>query len=410
MNVASRTVTAWFGVVYVAAWTVSSLVLKTTPSDLDLFFWPSAETVVAGHPLLIYAAQAHATYPNANGPLGLIPLIPLAAIANALGVAGSIGARAALVGAAMSLFVLLLAYQSVRIVAQARGVVEGRLGAVCCILLAPALWIGMIDFGHVEQPLELCLVLYAAQCTLRGRALPAGVALGAAVLTRSIAVLTVIPLALLPLASRRVSAALTTILATAATVALGLAPFVIAGAPAVVHSLLTYRGSLPIGGGSFWVLARQTSLAGFAEHADVLLAVAAATVLTVIILRRNAPAATTASGIFGLLTVAACCFPLFAKTVYPYYFVEPYVFGVLWWLARPGHEVKWRALVPLLLTLDVLLTKAATLSTGAWTIVDGVVSSGSVALVIVLVTADLFHRSQTRVEGQPRSVAHASLP
>jgi hypothetical protein len=410
MTVASRAVTAGLIALYVAAWTLSSLVLKTTPSDLDLFFWPSAETVVAGHPLLIYSAQAHATYPNANGPLGLVPLIPLAAIANGLGWAGDIGARAALTGAAVSLLVLLLTYQSVRLVTQARGTASGRFVTACCILLAPALWTGVIDYGHVEQPLELCLVLFAVSCTLRHGAMPAGLALGAAVLTRSIAALCVIPLALLPLATRRMPPALTMILVTVATIAVGLAPFAIADASAVVHSLLTYRGSLPIGGGSFWVLARQTSLAGFAEHADVLLALAAATVLTVIILRRNPAVATTASGILGLLTVASCCFPLCAKTVFPYYFVEPYVFGVLWWLARPGSDVNRRGLVPLLLTLDVFLTKAATLSSGAWTMADGIASSGIVAASLALVMADLLGRSRTPVEYQSRPVARESLP
>jgi hypothetical protein len=399
MTAASRAVTLGLIAVYVAAWTLGSLALKTTPSDLDLFFWPSAETVVSGHPLVIYSAQAHATYPNANGPLGLIPLIPLAAIANGLGWAGNIGARAALTGAAVSLLVLLLTYQSVRLVTQARGTASGRVVAACCILLAPALWIGVIDYGHVEQPLELCLVLFAVSCTLGRRAVSAGVGLGAAVLTRSIAGLCVIPLVLRPLATRRMSPALTTTLVTVVTVALGLAPFVIADSSAVVHSLLTYRGSLPIGGGSFWVLARQTSVDGLAEHADVLLSVAAATVLTVIVLRRNPALAATASGILGLLTVTACCFPLFAKTVYPYYFVEPYVFSVIWWLARPGTAANRRLTVPLLLTLDVFLTKAATLSTGAWAVADGVASSVIVVVGLALVLTDLLDASRSRETG-----------
>jgi hypothetical protein len=389
MRASSRAITVGLIALYVAAWTLSSLALKTTPSDLDLFFWPSAETVVAGHPLLIYSAQAHATYPNANGPLGLIPLIPLAAIANGLGWAGNIGARAALTGAVVSLLMLLLAYQSMRLVAQARGTAGGRIVTACCILLAPALWDGVIDYGHVEQPLELCLVLVAVNCTLRTRAVPAGLALGAAMLTRSIAALCVISLVAIPLAARRMSPALTTIIVTVATVALGLAPFVIADASAVEHSLLSYRGSLPIGGGSFWVLARQTSLAGFVAHTDVLFAAAAAIVLTVIVVRRNPGAATTISGIFGLLTVASCCFPLFAKTVFPYYFVEPYVFAVLWWLARPGRDVPRRGFVPLLLTIDVFIAKAATLSAGTWAITDGIVSSGIVAVSVALVMADL---------------------
>jgi hypothetical protein len=48
-----RAGTATLVVLYAAAWVLTSLVLKTTPSDLDLYFWPSAETVAGGHPLHI---------------------------------------------------------------------------------------------------------------------------------------------------------------------------------------------------------------------------------------------------------------------------------------------------------------------------------------------------------------------
>ncbi len=156
-----------FVVLYVAAWAVSSLALKTNPSDLDLYFWPSAETVVHGHPLLIYAAYAHVAYPNANGPLGLVPLVPIAALANAVGWAESLGARAAITDAVMSVFVLLVSYQAVRLVAAAHGGVDVRPGVASTILFAPALWIGVLDYGHVEQPVELCLVLLAVRGVVR---------------------------------------------------------------------------------------------------------------------------------------------------------------------------------------------------------------------------------------------------
>src|ERR1700686_234393 len=91
--VTSRAVTVGLGAVYVAASTVSPLVLKTTPSDLDLYFWPSAESVVAGHPLLIYSTAPHAIFFHENGPVGLIPLVPIAALANVLGWAGTLAGR-----------------------------------------------------------------------------------------------------------------------------------------------------------------------------------------------------------------------------------------------------------------------------------------------------------------------------
>jgi hypothetical protein len=388
--VARRAAITGLAALYVAAWALGSLALKTTPSDLDLYFWPSAETVVGGHPLLIYSAHLQDAYPNANGPFGLVPLLPIVAAANALGWSGSLGARAALTGAVVSLFVLLLSFQAFRLVARARDGVERQPAVVCTILLAPALWIGALDYGHVEQPVELCFALLAVGCILSGQGVSGGIALGAAVLARTTAALCVIPFALLPLATRRVRTASATVLAGIVTVAAGLVPFLLADEPAVAHSLLTYRGSLPIGGGSFWIVARQTAFANLGQHGDVYLAAAVACALVAITLWRRPASGTTTVGLLGLLTVATACFPLFAKTVFPYYLVEPYMFGTVWWLARPGSALNWRALVPLLLTSDVFLTKAATtVPIGGWAVTEGVTSSAIIAVVVALVTADL---------------------
>ena len=403
-----RAVIATLVAVYVAAWVVISLVLKTTPSDLDLFFWPSAETVVHGHPLLIYSAHGH----DDNGPLGLVPLIPVVALANALGWAGNIGARSALAGAVVSLFVMLLAYQVVRMIGRGRGVVEWRLATACTVLLAPALWVGVIDYGHTEQPIELCLVLLGAGWALGGRSASAGVAAGAAVLTRTIAAYSVIPLALVPLARRSSRRSAATIAACGVTVAIGIAPFLIADGPAVMYSLVNYRGSLPIAGGSFWFIARQSAPAGVAQYGDVVIAAAAGIALTAITLRRRISVAFTPAGLFGLLTLTAACFPLFAKTVFDYYLVEPYIFGVVWWLARPGSALNWRALVPVLLTVDVLLSKLGELVSTDWLTVEGVTSSVILAGVVAMVTFDLWtspRNGMTERGAGPRTiVAHTS--
>ena len=390
-SVSKRAVIVGLAALYVAAWTLGSLALKTRPSDLDLYFWPSAETVIGGHPLVVYSAYLRDAYPNANGPLGMVTLLPVAAVANALGWAGNLGARAALTGAVMSIVLLLLAYQAVCLVARVHGGAARRVLVACSILLAPALWFGVIDYGHVEQPVELCFVVLAVGCVLRGRDVLAGVALGAAVLARTIAAFSVVPFALLPLATRRMRPAVMTVLACVLTVTAGLAAFVLADEPALAHSLLGYRGSLPIGGGSFWVVARQTSFAALAQYGDVYLAIAVAATLVAIILRCRPAAGTTSGGLFGLMTLATACFPLFAKTVFPYYLVEPCVFGALWWLARPGSARNWRVLVPLLLTADVFLAKAGTtLPIGASWVAEGIASSAILAVAAALVSVDLF--------------------
>jgi uncharacterized membrane protein len=402
--VGSRIITAALVVLYILAWALSPLLVKTTPSDLDIFFWPSAETVVGGHPLLIYSAHIQDSYPNANGPLGLVLLVPVAALANALGWAGNLGLRAGLTDAVVALFVLLLARETVVLIRRERGIVEWRLAAACTILFAPALWIGVIDYGHIEQPLELGLVLLAVRCVVGNRPVAAGVALGAAMLARTTALLYLIPVLLLPVATRRVTPAAKLAVAALITVAAGLAPFLIADGPAVAHSLITYRGSLPIAGGSFWLLARQTSWAGFAQHGDVYVTIVVAVILTALTLRRRPSTATTARGLLGLLTVVACCFPLFAKTVYPYYLLEPYVFGAAWWLARPGNALNWRASVPLLLTADVFLAKsAATLPFEGWGLAEGVTSSVILAVVVALVSIDVSRKPTAPQVGYPRS-------
>lgn len=406
--------TAGVGVAFVAASIVSPLVLKTTPSDLDLYFWPSAETMVNGHPLLIYSAHLHDVYPNANGPLGLIPLVPVVALADALGWASSLAGRAALAGAVVSLAVLLLAYQLVGFTASARGGVRHPLGIASTVLLAPALWIAVLDYGHVEQPIELCLVLFAISCWLTDRNALSGVALGAAVLTRTIAGFCLIPLMLAPLATRRIRPAATIVLAAAATIGVGVMPFFLADANAVTHSLITYRGSLPIGGGSFLVIAREAAWGGLVKGGDVYLAVAVALALTGLTLRRKPAVATTHAGLAGLVTVASCCFPLFAKTVFPYYLLEPYVFATLWWLARPGSARTWRAVVPALLTVDVFIVKAASLSPfSAGGILAGITSSATVAIAVALVTFDLLrspeHAADQAVRRLHSPQAHAAV-
>jgi hypothetical protein len=390
--VTSRAVTVGLGAAYVAASALGPLVLKTTPSDLDVFFWPAAETAVSGHPLLIYSTVLHGNFFMDNGPLGLVPLVPVVALANALGWAGSLTGRAALAGAVVSLFALLLAYQAVRFTTSARGHLRWSLAVACTVLLAPALWIGVLDYGHIEQPLELCLVLLAvAWFRSSGNALT-GVALGLAALTRTIAGLCAIPIVLAQIAARRGRPAAVTTVTAAITVLVILVPFLLADGPAVTHSLFTNRGSLPIEGGSFWVVARQASWSGLVEHVDAYLGAAVAIVLVAVTLRRRPGVATTQAGLMGLVTVASCCVPLFAKTDFPYYLLEPYVFAVLWWLARPGDSRNWRGVVPLLLTIDVFVVKAALLSPfSIGGVVAGVSSSVIVATATALVMVDLLH-------------------
>jgi hypothetical protein len=397
---AQQTVIAGLVSAYLAVWGASSLVLRQT-SDLDVFFWPSAETAAHGHPLLIYSANTLGQGPNANGPLGLLPLIPLAAVANRMGWADDVGLRTGITDAVFAVFALLLAATAVRTIERAHGALEWRLAAPCVFLLAPALWISVGDYGHLEQPIELWLVVLAVRYATRQRSVTAGIALGLAVLTRSTALLYIIPFALLPLASRRIKPTATVLSVTAIVAAAGFAPFFIADGANTVHSLVTYRGDVPIAGGSFWVAALGTSWAGVAQHADAYLVLAASALLSVTILWRRPGVATTTAGFFGLLTVVAACFPMLSTTAFPYYLIEPYVFAAIWWLARPGSTLNWRLAVPLLLTADAFLAKwGSNLPFSGLGLVEGVAFSVLLALVIGFVLGDLL---LGRVEPEPRA-------
>jgi hypothetical protein len=255
------------------------------------------------------------------------------------------------------------------------------------------LWISVGDYGHLEQPIELWLVVLAVGYAMTRRPVPAGIALGLAVLTRTTAITYIILFALLPLANRRIKPSVTMIAATALTAIIGFAPFFIADGANATHSLMTYHGDLPIGGGSFWVIAHGTSLAGLVQHGDAYLVVAVATLLVAATVRLRPSMASTTVGLFGLLTVVAACFPMLAKVTDPYYVLEPYVFAAIWWLARPGSALNWRMAAPLLLTADAFLCKwGANLPFSGLGIIEGVASSGLLAVVIGIVLGDLLFR------------------
>lgn len=388
---------------YLGAWFVSPLVGDRKTSDLDIFFWPSAQAAIHGHLLQIYSVPSTAAYPDANGPLSLMPLAPAVAIADALRVSNSMVARSALASIAAALIAIGIATLAVHIIRQVRGAVEWRLAAFCVFLIAPTLWFSVGDYGHVEQPLELLFVFAAASFAMRNRWGLAGALLGLSVLTRSTALLCIIPFAVVLLASQRWWPAARLAVSAAATVAIGLAPFAIADGPGLLHSLAGYRGSLPIGGGSFWVVAWHTAWSGVAQHADILFVIGLATAVQVAILRWRPRAADGPAGFFGLLTIASACFPMLAKTAFPYYLLEPYAFAALWWLARPGSALNWRVAVPLLLTADAFISKQASgLPFDGLGLGEGIASSAVLAFVIVLVTVDLLRKRSVSEEESPQ--------
>lgn len=381
---------------YLAVWALSARVVPRGSSDLDVCFWPAADIAAAGHPLLIYTGRGlSGQCPNANGPLGLLPVVPLALMANGFGWARDALMHTALadvVGAAIAVGMTAAAVSLIR---RGRGTVEWPLAAWCAFLLAPVLWISVSAYGHIEQPLEVLFVLLAVRLLLLDRWGLAGIVLGLALLTRTTALLVVVPLVLLPLSERRLRPAATRLAALAVTAAVGFVPFFLADRSHALYSLVTYRSQAPIGGGSLWAVAYNTPWAGVIERADGYAILATVTALSAVVLWRRRSEGQTVASVSGLLTVASVCFPMLAKTTLPYYLFEPYLFGTVWWLAQPGRALTWRMAVPLLLTADALLAKAgAMLPLTGKGLAEGITSSAVLALVAVLVMADLMRSVQ----------------
>jgi hypothetical protein len=178
--------------------------------------------------------------------------------------------------------------------------------------------------------------------------------------------------------------------AVAVTAAVVIAPFWLADRSDVTYSLLTYRGTLPTVGGSLWVAFAGAPWAGFIQHADALLFAAAALVLSFAVLAARRNRGWTPPRVYGLLAVAAACVPMLAKTSWPYYLLDPYVFAAIWWLCRPARALSWRVSAPLLLAAGGIVLAAVEptlpLASGPGA-VDGILASAGMALVIALVVA-----------------------
>jgi hypothetical protein len=322
---------------YTALWAFSAH-FKLSPTDLDVFFMPSAKVMLGGHPWLAYSVRYTANYPNANGPLSLLPLTFAAWVAQRGGWLSDPTSTRIVVMVIFTVFPLLMSYEAVRAVDRLRGVpLQGarRVFAYAVFALTPQLWHSTLLYGHIEQPIEIWLVLVSLRLLTTRRAGWSGVCLGLALLARTAAIVLCIPLVLYPLCRRRWREAAWQLGGVALTVVLGLLPFWLADRADVLWSLLTFRGSLDVGGGSLWGLAVSTPWEAFAKAHDSLVVMAAVALICLLVYLTRPSLDLRSREIMALLTICAFCFPLLIKTMWPYYFLEPYVLLAIWWLAQP---------------------------------------------------------------------------
>lgn len=352
---------AVLALLYIGLWAVTSL-QNMNETDLDAFFLPSAQIALAGHPLHVYQTRFDLIYPNANGPLSLLPLTLVAWVAQRLGWLADPHLRRMLINAAFAIFPLLIGREL--LLALDRLLPRPPAGiwrwlALGCVTLTPELWHSVLYYGHIEQPLMLWLVLAAVRMLAEDRPGRAGIYLGLALLDRSAAGLyllaLVLALVLRPAWRRQAGAepladtwrapllgAARMVGVAAVVAALGVLPFWLADPKDTVYSLVTFRGLLPVGGGSFWLALAGTPWAAIAQHDDgyaVMLATLSIS-LVLLLVRRNL--SVRSRDIYALLGLVGLCFPLLMKTLWPYYYLDTSIFFTFWWLAGARDLVGWR--------------------------------------------------------------------
>jgi hypothetical protein len=389
---------------YALAWAIGGALWTSPPSDLDYYLLPASRIALDGHPLLVYGVRVQGFSPNDNGPVTLVPLTTVAAVASWLGWLDNEQLRRAIIAGAFSIFSLLMAREAVMAIDRLRGTrLAGRSRVLTYAVFAasPTLWQGVLGYGHIDVPITVWLILYGVRSLTSNQPVKAGFSFGVALLTRSIAALQLIPLAALLLARRQWRAAAWLGGTAAVTVSLGLLPFVLADRSNVAYSLITNRANVPMVRGSLWQLARGTPYESIAQRNDLLFIVATATVLSVIIIRARPDLAPGSRDFYGLLALSALTLPLLTKSVWPYYFVDAYMLGAIWWLGQPGWLITGRrwlgALLVALITVVALVPELGIGNTGPTPRLWEGVGMGVALLVLMILLANRLQRAPLEI-------------
>jgi len=345
---------------YIFGWGLSAF-YTVNPTDIDVFFVPDARIALTRGFLYIYHLRVATDYPNANGPLSMGPFTLAAALAQSRGWLGDVYLRRMLIFVVFAPFPLLVGWEAVRVTDRLfatplRGL--ARVIAYAVFALTPELWHSALFYGHMEQPMEVWLLLAGARMLGERRVARGGALLALALLTRSVASVAFIPLTLLLLrdtldatgfhwrrwgreerrtnlrALRQTSLTLLRFVgALAATVLLVLAPFLLVDRRDVIFSLVTFRSALPVGGGNLWGLALTAGWQGVALRYDSVITLGAALLLSLVVLAVRRDLTLRSPDVYGLLTLTSLCFPLLIKMFWPYYLLETYFFAAVWVLA-----------------------------------------------------------------------------
>src|SRR5207248_9982623 len=170
-----------------------------------------------------------------------------------------------------------------------------------------------------------------------------------------------IPLGLLLVARGRWRALIAMGGSAVVTITFGLFPFALADRSDTIYSLVTHRAQLPVGGGSLWQLVVGTPYQWLPQRWDVLFVLGLSLLLSLIVIAGRPDLEPSSRDSYGLLALTALTLPLLAKSVWPYYFFDAYMFGAVRWLGQPDPLAWGRRLigaaVPLIALIGTLLTE-----------------------------------------------------
>ncbi len=307
-------------------------------SDLTNFFLPSASYILRGDPWHMYAVRGIGLIANDSPPLSMFLYAPLLALARAVGFTANYGEVITFVSLP---FIIVVPLLGLIVLAALRRLYPQmpdaqRFLAYALVVLSPLAWLSIGSWYHPEQPLMLCFLAGAAIALQRRREALAGLLAGLGLLTSTTAMFPLLALGLLPLLERRWRA--TVIFGGIAVVVagIGMAPFFLFDRPDTTYSFLTWRGGAEIGGNSIWSIFASSSATGIrytinaiAKRLDMpsmLIFVAGVSVLA----NRRLRVSVYSRDMWAVLALASLAVPMLSKRNWPYYYLEPFIFLLVW--------------------------------------------------------------------------------
>lgn len=329
-------------------------------TDLANFFLKSAGYILSGNPFHMYAVRDSCvgTYPNYNPPLGMFLMAPFLALERAAGLAANIGEQVTFVSLPFILVVPVLGWVVVRVLRALypRISVTQLFLAYTLVVLSPLTWQTYGTWYHVEQPIMLCFLFGSIFALQTRREWLAGILAGLAVLTRTTALMPLVAVGVLLLAHMQWRPLVRFGGIAAAVAAVGFAPFFLFAPKDTLYSLVQWRGTAIIGSDSIWTIFAYDGsnthsirylLDAVARRVDAYAVLLVIAVVALLAARRMRITAYDRDA-WAVVALAMLAVPLLSKTVWPYYYLEPFLGLLIWEFAsmhdRPSGVWRWPVL------------------------------------------------------------------